>query len=153
MFQGIHEITTPIWRWIFLATTVGPIAGPALTYSMILFGLSILSYIFLKAYKNFVLGQNKLEFVEIGHSLRRGSLIVNTQKFIQKEAVYQPLNQKVHELTFVKDISRSVEEIKTILRPDFVRSTFSDVERETLLRSDNEFILSEHRNKRFSLDS
>lgn len=159
-FQGIHEVTTPIWRWIFLATTVGPIAGPILTYSMIVFGLLALIIIFVRAYKSFVLGQNSMEIVEYGReTLRRGSTLIihGSHKLLTgKEATYQPLNasqelptpipdSKVQELKFVKtDLSQSLDELKSKLKTEFVRTNFSEVEKETLLCSDNAFILSEH---------
>lgn len=69
--------------------------------------------------------------------------------------MYQQLNNnhKPQELVSVRELSKSVDEFKSILRPDFVKSTFSDVERESLLRPDNAFIISESRNKRLSLNS
>ncbi|KAF9418324.1 hypothetical protein HW555_004857 [Spodoptera exigua] len=60
------------------------------------------------------------------------------------ESAYIPLNQcgdKVQELSFVRTDSK---EFKSVLRSDFVRSSFSEAERESLIRSDNSFIVSEH---------
>ncbi|XP_028172465.1 scavenger receptor class B member 1 [Ostrinia furnacalis] len=156
--EGIHEVTTPIWRWIYLATTVGPVAGPILTYSMILFGLLALAVVFLRAYKSFVIGQNSLEIMEYGReTLRRGSTLIihGSHKILSgKEATYQPLNtseeftavdSKIQELKFVKtDLSQSLDELKSKFKPEFVRSNFSEVERETLIHSENTFIMSEH---------
>ncbi|XP_045538328.1 scavenger receptor class B member 1 [Papilio machaon] len=159
--EGIHEVTPSIWRWIFLATTVGPIAAPVICYSMIIIGLSILITIFVKAYKNFVIGQNSIEIMELGkETLRRGStLIINgSHKLIHKDNVYQPLNQsdpstpnseeKLHELKFVtrsECFSRSLDEVNENVRSGFVKSNFCNPERESLINSDNSFILSEHR--------
>lgn len=149
-FQGFHELPTPIWRWVYMATTVGPVMGPVLTYSLILTGFLILTFVFIRAYKSFVIGQNSIEIVELGRqTLRRGStLIINgSHKIIpHRESTYIPLNQcgdKVQELSYVRT-DHSLE-LKNVLRSDFVKSTFSDAERESLIRSDNSFILSEHR--------
>lgn len=146
--EGIPEITTPIWRWIYLATTVGPIAAPLITYTLIVGGLLALAIIFVKAYKSVVIGQNSLEIVEIGReTLRRGSTLIHSTKMRQYQALKRQAGQQ--ELTFVSspELSRSLDEFRNMMRPDFVRSSFGDAERESLIRSDNTFILSEH--KRF----
>lgn len=124
-----------------------------ITYSLIFGGLLTLAIIFIRAYKSFVIGQNSLEIVEIGReTLRRGStLILNSSRLLPTS--YQPLSRadtnKSHELVFVSnpERSQSFEEIKNVLRPGFVRSSFNDAERESLIRSDNAFILSEHRSR------
>ncbi|KAJ8706402.1 hypothetical protein PYW08_011028 [Mythimna loreyi] len=148
--EGIQELTTPIWRWIYLATTLAPVLAPVITYSMILVGFLTLAYVFVKTYKSLVMGQNSLEIVELGRqTIRRSStLIINgTHKMMpHRESAYIPLNQcgdKVQELSYVKtDCSL---EFKNVLRSDFVKSSFSEAERESLIRSDNSFIMSEHR--------
>ncbi|CAG9794598.1 unnamed protein product [Diatraea saccharalis] len=156
--EGIHEVTTPIWRWIYLATTVGPVAAPLLSYSMIVIGLFTLIIIFVKAYKSFVLGQNSIEIVEIGRETlrRRSTLIIHeSQKILMgKEASYKPLHphhhdgiidSKLHELKHMKaELSQSLDELKCKLRPEFVKSNLCETERESLISSDNTFILSEH---------
>lgn len=162
-FQGIPEVTTSIWRWIFLATTVGPIAAPIMAYSMICFGLMILVVVFVKAYKKFVIGQNSIEIVEIGReTIRRGSTLImhSSQKLIpHKENSYHLLNTipstpniarevKLQEFDR-REFSQSLDELKSSEKTDFVRTNFSDIERESLIRSDNTFILSELR--RYSL--
>ncbi|CAH2056079.1 unnamed protein product, partial [Iphiclides podalirius] len=162
--EGIHEVTTPIWRWIFLATTVGPVAAPAISYSMIIIGLSILITVFVRAYKSFVIGQNSIEIVELGReTIRRGSTLIvhGSHRLVPRDNVYQPLNRsspstpsscdsRLHELKSVsrtESFGHSLDDLKRGRR-DFVRSNFSDAERETLIRSDNSFILSEHRHCR-----
>ncbi|KOB66978.1 Epithelial membrane protein [Operophtera brumata] len=124
---------------------------------MILLGFSLLAFVFVRTYKSFLLGQNRLEIAEIGRETLRRSSIVYNQRQLTREKAYHNLNQihhpKLQELVFVKDLSQSMEEFKTILKTEFVKCSFTDVERESLLRSDNAFILSEHRNKRFSLGS
>ncbi|XP_052749124.1 scavenger receptor class B member 1 [Galleria mellonella] len=164
--EGIHEVTTSIWRWIFLATTVGPIAAPVLSYSMIFFGLLTLFIVFVKAYKKFVIGQNSIEIVELSReTIRRGStLIMNgSQRLLPcRETSYRLLNtipstpniareEKNVELDFVrKEVSQSLDELKNVIRTDFVTSSFNGTERESLIRADNSFILSEH-NRRYSM--
>ncbi|KAJ2943282.1 hypothetical protein O0L34_g12088 [Tuta absoluta] len=160
--EGIHEVTPSIWRWIYCGTTVAPILGPVLTYGMIAFGLSIMAYIFVKSYKSFVIGQNSIEIVEIGReTIRRGStLIINgTHKIIPtKEQSYQPLNQgeggespqvEDKEFNFIKrqELSQSLDELKGRFDNNFVKSDFdfNETDRESLIHSDNSFILSERR--------
>ncbi|KAG6457055.1 hypothetical protein O3G_MSEX010083 [Manduca sexta] len=146
--EGIPEITTSIWRWIYLATTVGPVAAPLITYTLIVGGLLALAIIFVKAYKSVVIGQNSLEIVEIGReTLRRGSTLIHSTKMKQYQALKK--QGRHQELTFVSspELSRSLDEFRNMMRPDFVRSSFGDAEKESLIRSDNTFILSEH--KRF----
>ncbi|KAH9628089.1 hypothetical protein HF086_018305 [Spodoptera exigua] len=146
---GIHELSTPIWRWIYLATTVGPVFAPIITASMIIFGFLTLAVIFIRAYKSLVIGQNSLEIMEIGRqTIRRSSTLIisGSHKMMphRAESAYIPLNQcgdKVQELSFVRTDSK---EFKSVLRSDFVRSSFSEAERESLIRSDNSFIVSEH---------
>lgn len=150
-----------------MGTTFGPIAAPIISYSLIAIGVGILISVFLKAYKNFVIGQNTLEIVDIGReTIRRGStLIINSSHKIlpHKETSYQPLNQSnsstpngrqeenVQELNFMNksnNLSTSIDELKSILNRDFVKANFSEMERESLIQSDNTFIMSEHRRSR-----
>lgn len=190
-------MTDSITRWIWLGTTFGPIAAPIISYSLIIIGLAILINVFIKAYKNFVVGQDSLEIVEFGReTIRRGStLIIHSSKIINqnKDAVYQPLNKKktskpnktnnkskhikrnnsnntnyssthaprsskedkVHELNFInktENLSSSLDELKLMLNRDFVKSHFAEAERESLIRSDNTFIMSEHRRSRIFQD-
>ncbi|XP_063545527.1 scavenger receptor class B member 1 [Cydia strobilella] len=134
--EGIHEVTTPIWRWIYLATTVGPIAAPLLTYSMIVFGILTIIAVFVKAYKSFVIGQNSIEIVEIGReTLRRGSMILHsTQKICLREPPYILLPQT--SIDGVREFSQSLGD---------VGKSDLGLECETLISSDNSFIISERR--------
>lgn len=158
--EGIPGLTTPIYRWIYLATVVGPIAGPVLTYSMVIIGLSVLSLVFLKAYKNLVIGQKSIEIIEIGReTLRRSSTVIingSHRMLSPNNTIYQPLSQaddksqskcskgvRSHELECMRsDLNKSIDELKVMLKTEFVKSSFSD-ERESLIRSDNAFILAE----------
>ncbi|XP_049883784.1 scavenger receptor class B member 1 [Pectinophora gossypiella] len=163
--EGIHEVTPSIWRWIYLATTVGPIAGPILTYGMIVVGILTLAVVFIKAYKSFVIGQNSMEIVELGReTIRRSStLIINgSHKLLPcRDTVYQPLSQPLdgpndkedkplpEEFHFIKrsEISQSLDELKGKIKSEFVRSNFNfhEAEKESLIHSNNSFILSELR--------
>ncbi|XP_072948437.1 scavenger receptor class B member 1 [Epargyreus clarus] len=155
--EGMENLSTPIWRWIFLGTTVGPIMAGLISYGLIIIGLATLITVFIKAYKNFVFSQNSIEIVELSkETIRRGStLIINgSHKFIPKENTYQPLQRassstedKLQELNFIntESLSQSIGELKGILRSDFVKTNFVETERESLIRSDNEFIVSERR--------
>lgn len=77
----MSDLPPGIRRWIYLATTFSPIAGPILSYTMIAFGMLILVCVFVKAYKSFVFNRDTIELIELGkRSIRRGShLIVNGQ--------------------------------------------------------------------------
>ncbi|KAJ0183011.1 hypothetical protein K1T71_000987 [Dendrolimus kikuchii] len=156
--EGIGGLTTPIWRWMYLATTVGPIAALVINYTLIFIGLFTLIIVFLRAYKSLVIGQNSIEIIEIGReTLRRSSTIIinGSQRVLSSNSCYQPLSQndksdkfdrvdKTHELEDIRsDLNRSIDELKRMSKPDFVKSSFSG-ERETLIRSDNAFILAEH---------
>lgn len=129
---------------------------------MILIGFTILITVFVKAYKSFVIGQNSIEIVELGReTIRRGSTLIvhGSHRLMSKDTVYQPLTQSIpstpdssrdrpQELRSVirsEGLSQSLDDLKRKGRCDFVRSNFNDAERETLIRSDNTFILSEHR--------
>ncbi|XP_041971164.1 scavenger receptor class B member 1 [Aricia agestis] len=163
--EGIEGVSNSIWWWVFLATRVAPVAGPTLAYSLIIFGLSILIYLFIKAYRNFVIGDKPIEIVEMGReTIRRSStLIINSsQKLLHNNTMYQPLSQcdpspddgnedGLQELNFVKkrdSLTRSIDELKGRLNRDFVKSNFAEPERESLIDSDNTFIMSEHHQHR-----
>jgi scavenger receptor class B, member 1 len=76
--QGISELTPAIRRWIYLGTVFAPIAIPLGAYSMILTGIFILIFMFVRAYRNFVFTTDPTqEILEMGRrSLRRGSSIL-----------------------------------------------------------------------------
>lgn len=160
-FQGIQEVSPSIWRWIYLATVVAPVAGPILTYGMILLGIFILAIVFVKAYKSFVIGKKSTEIVELGReTIRRGSTLIidYSHKLLpHKETAYHPLDtnptnstddpefKEIHHLKRL-DLSQSLDEFKKIKR-EFVKSHFNlhEAERESLIHSDNSFIQSELR--------
>lgn len=141
---------------------VAPIAGPALTYGMILLGIFILSIVFIKAYKSFVIGKNSIEIVELGReTIRRGSTLIidcSHKLLPHKETAYHPLDvnlansteddpefKEIHNLKRL-ELSQSLDELKRI-KKEFVKSHFNlhEAERENLIHSDNSFIQSELR--------
>ncbi|GLH06644.1 Protein peste [Gryllus bimaculatus] len=76
--EGVADLTPPIKRLIYLATNVADVAGPLFSYGCIVFGSSILIFIFVKAYKNVVFTRENLERGR--ETLRRGSsFIINGQ--------------------------------------------------------------------------
>ncbi|XP_029672759.1 scavenger receptor class B member 1 [Formica exsecta] len=90
--EGIEELTPPIRRWIYLATTFADIAVPCITYGMILVGLTIIITVFVKIYKSPVLAH---EAIELGkRTIRRGSsfLITGQHRLLAGRDSYILLN-------------------------------------------------------------
>lgn len=161
-FQGIEEVSPSIWRWIYMATVVAPIAGPTLTYGMILLGIFLLSIVFIHAYKNIIIGKKPIEIVELGReTIRRSSTLIidcSHKLLPHRDTAYQPLDsnlansleddpefEEVHHLKRL-ELSQSLDEFKRI-KKEFVKSHFNlnEAERESLIDSDNSFIQSELR--------
>lgn len=91
-FQGVDELSPPIRRWIFLATTFADVACPLLTYGCIVMGTCILICIFINAYKSLVFTK---ESIEIGmKNLRRSSgyLISHPNRLVIRRDTYTLLN-------------------------------------------------------------
>ncbi|XP_078035478.1 scavenger receptor class B member debris buster [Augochlora pura] len=76
--EGVEELTPPIRRWIYLATTFCDIAVPCTSYGLILVGIIIIITVSAKVYNNAVFTH---EAIELGkRTIRRGSmLLVNGQ--------------------------------------------------------------------------
>ncbi|XP_076379341.1 scavenger receptor class B member debris buster isoform X2 [Megalopta genalis] len=76
--EGIEELTPPIRRWIYLATTFCDIAVPCTSYGLILVGMIIIITVSAKVYNNAVFTH---EAIELGkRTIRRGSMmLVNGQ--------------------------------------------------------------------------
>lgn len=90
--EGIEELTPPIRRWIYLATTFADIAVPCITYGMILVGLTIIITVFVKVYQSPVLAH---EAIELGkRTIRRGSsfLITGQHRLLAGRDSYILLN-------------------------------------------------------------
>lgn len=80
--QGVSELTPQIRRWIYLGTVFAPIGLPTLSYSLIVGGLLMIVFVFVRTYQNFVFSSDPTtELLEMGRrSLRRGSsIIINGQ--------------------------------------------------------------------------
>lgn len=76
--EGVAELSPSIRRWLYLATTVGEIGAPILSYGLITVGVLILVTMFVKTYKNVVF--TKETIAKGKETLRRGSsFIVNGQ--------------------------------------------------------------------------
>ncbi|XP_015836616.1 scavenger receptor class B member 1 isoform X2 [Tribolium castaneum] len=84
--EGIDDLTPPIRRWIYLATTFADVACPLMTYGFIFLGTCILIGVFINAYKSLVFTK---ETIEIGmKTLRKrgsGYLAVARPKLIKRD--------------------------------------------------------------------
>ncbi|XP_050447396.1 scavenger receptor class B member 1 [Cataglyphis hispanica] len=90
--EGIEELTPPIRRWIYFATTFADNAVPCITYGMILVGLTTIITVFVKAYNSPVLAH---EAIELGKkTIRRGSsfLITGQHRLLVGRDSYVLLN-------------------------------------------------------------
>lgn len=90
--EGIEELTPPMRRLIYLATTFAENAVPCITYGMILVGLTIIVTVFVKAYNSPVLAH---EAIELGKkTIRRGSsfLITGQHRLLASRDSYVLLN-------------------------------------------------------------
>ncbi|KZC11535.1 PREDICTED: scavenger receptor class B member 1 [Dufourea novaeangliae] len=95
--EGIEELTPPIRRWIYLATTFCDIAVPCTSYGLILVGIIIIITVSAKAYNNAVFTH---EAIELGkRTIRRGSmLLVNGQhRLLVTRDSYVLLNNSTNE--------------------------------------------------------
>lgn len=73
-FKGVDELTPPIRRWIYLATTFCDIASPLVTYGCIFLGSCIVVAVIVNGYKSLIFTK---ETIEIGmKNLRRHSSFV-----------------------------------------------------------------------------
>ena len=83
--EGIEELSPPIKRWVYLATTFSDVAAPVFTYGCIFLGGSILVFIFVKAYKSILFADPRIErgkerLTKELRDIRRGSsFLVNGQ--------------------------------------------------------------------------
>ncbi|KAH0811538.1 hypothetical protein GEV33_011253 [Tenebrio molitor] len=84
--EGIDDLTPPIRRWIYLATTFADIACPLMTYGFIFLGTCILVGVFINGYKSLVFTK---ETIEIGmKTLRKrssGYIAVARPKLIKRD--------------------------------------------------------------------
>ncbi|KAK6644994.1 hypothetical protein RUM43_001270 [Polyplax serrata] len=83
--EGVEELTPPIKRWLYIATTFSDVAVPVFTYGCICIGSSILLYVFVNAYKNLLFADPRIELGkerltrELREIRRGSSVLVNSQ--------------------------------------------------------------------------
>nr|CAH7723411.1 unnamed protein product [Callosobruchus chinensis] len=89
--EGIDDLTPPIRRWIYLATTFADVACPLMTYGFIFLGTCVILGVFVNAYKSLVFTK---ETIEIGmRNLRRkSSAYINSNRFISRRDTYHLLD-------------------------------------------------------------
>ncbi|VEN62054.1 unnamed protein product [Callosobruchus maculatus] len=89
--EGVDDLTPPIRRWIYLATTFADIACPLMTYGFIFLGTCVILGVFVNAYKSLVFTK---ETIEIGmRNLRRkSSAYINSNRFISRRDTYHLLD-------------------------------------------------------------
>ncbi|KAF7274136.1 hypothetical protein GWI33_013180 [Rhynchophorus ferrugineus] len=88
--EGIDELTPPIRRWMYLATTFADVACPLMTYGFIIFGSCLIIAVFVNAYKSIMFTKKT---IEIGmRSLRRSSLMLSSNRFISRRETYTLLD-------------------------------------------------------------
>lgn len=95
--EGIEELTPPIRRWVYLATTFADIAVPCITYGLILIGITAIVTVLVKAYNSPVLAH---EAIELGkRTIRRGSsfLINGQHRLMVARDSYVLLNNDIDE--------------------------------------------------------
>ncbi|XP_030753004.1 lysosome membrane protein 2-like [Sitophilus oryzae] len=76
--EGIDELTPPIRRWLYVATTFADVACPLMTYGFIIFGSCLIIAVFVNAYKSIMFTKKT---IQIGmKNLRRGSLLISSNR-------------------------------------------------------------------------
>ncbi|XP_017779230.1 PREDICTED: scavenger receptor class B member 1 isoform X2 [Nicrophorus vespilloides] len=79
--EGISDVTPPIRRWIYLATTFSDMASPLLTYGFIFLGSCVLIGVFINTYKSIVFTK---ETIEVGmKTFRRGNSFNNKMLIVR----------------------------------------------------------------------
>lgn len=61
LLKGIDDLTPPIRRWIYLATTFADMLCPLMTYSFIFVGTCVIIGVFVNAYKSLVFTKETIE--------------------------------------------------------------------------------------------
>ncbi|XP_030749243.1 scavenger receptor class B member 1-like [Sitophilus oryzae] len=84
--EGIDELTPPIRRWLYVATTFADVACPLMTYGFIIFGSCLIIAVFVNAYKSIMFTKKT---IQIGmKNLRRGSLLISSNRLISRRETY-----------------------------------------------------------------
>nr|XP_023019391.1 scavenger receptor class B member 1 [Leptinotarsa decemlineata] len=90
--EGIDDLTPPIRRWIYLATTVGDIASPLLTYGCIFLGTCVILGAFVNAYKSLLFTKETIEIGMKNIRRRSSAYIYNSNRFISRRDTYTLLD-------------------------------------------------------------
>ncbi|XP_074031276.1 scavenger receptor class B member 1 [Leptinotarsa decemlineata] len=90
--EGIDDLTPPIRRWIYLATTVGDIASPLLTYGCIFLGTCVILGAFVNAYKSLLFTKETIEIGMKNIRRRSSAYIYNSNRFITRRDTYTLLD-------------------------------------------------------------
>ncbi|KAL1502465.1 hypothetical protein ABEB36_007602 [Hypothenemus hampei] len=90
--EGIDDLTPPIRRWIYLATTFAEVGGPLITYGCIFFGSCLIVGAFVNAYKSVVFTKKTIE-IGMKNLRRRSSLLIaSSNRFISRRETYTLLD-------------------------------------------------------------
>lgn len=90
--EGIDELTPPIRRWMYLATTFAEIACPLMNYGFICFGICLIAGVFANAYKSVMFSKKTME-IGMKTLRRRSSLLTNMpNRFISRRDTYTLLD-------------------------------------------------------------
>lgn len=97
--EGVDELPPHLIRWIFMATTFADKYCPIITYGVIVLGILVLIFVFVRTYQNMVFTVENLERGK--RTLKRGSsFIVNGQhKLMVMRESYSLLNNPIAETT------------------------------------------------------
>ncbi|CAG9767956.1 unnamed protein product [Ceutorhynchus assimilis] len=86
--EGIDDLTPPIRRWMYLATTFAEIACPLMTYGCILLGSCLIIGVIVNTYKSLVFTKNTIE-IGMKNLRRRSSLLIHSSnRFISRRETY-----------------------------------------------------------------
>ncbi|XP_060532745.1 lysosome membrane protein 2 [Cylas formicarius] len=90
--EGIDDLTPPIRRWIYLATTFAEVGCPLMTYGFIFFGACVVLGVLVDAYKSLAFTKQTIE-IGMRNLRRRSSLLVTTSnRFISRRETYTLLD-------------------------------------------------------------
>ncbi|KAG5889692.1 hypothetical protein JTB14_010030 [Gonioctena quinquepunctata] len=90
--EGIDDLTPTIRRWIYLATTVGDIASPLMTYGCIFLGTCVILGVFVNTYKSLVFTKETIEMGMKNLRRRSSAYIYNSNRFISRRDTYTLLD-------------------------------------------------------------
>lgn len=84
--QGVSELTPSILKWVYMATEIGPLFVPIVSYGLIVAGAFMFIYIFVSAaYKNMAIVSDPIEILEMGRRTLRSASLVSHHR-IQRDS-------------------------------------------------------------------